>query len=73
LKLSFIFCMFWFLANYTYNFGLTKTSVSSSTVLSNTAAIFVYIIGMIFLNDKFHIVKGFFVLVSFGGVIIITL
>lgn len=65
--------MFWFFSNYFYNLGLVTTSVSSSTVLSNTSSIFVYVIALILMREKFHIVKGLFVLVSFGGIVIITL
>ena len=71
--LSFTFCMFWFFSNYFYNYGLVSTTVSSSTVLSNTSSIFVYLISLIFLKERFHIIKAIFVLVSFGGIIIITL
>jgi len=72
-KLSFIFCMFWFAANYFYNLGLVTTSVASSTVLSNTSAIFVFLIELLILREGFSVIKMIFVLVSFSGVLIITL
>ena len=70
--LSFTFCMFWFFSNYFYNLGLSSTTVSSSTVLSNTSAIFVYLITLVFLREKFDILRCVLVFVSFGGVILIT-
>ena len=72
--LSFEFAFLWFFSNYFYNAGLGSTSVSSSTVLSNTSSIFVYIMGLAMLPgvtfDKF---KALMVLMSFGGIVIITL
>jgi solute carrier family 35 protein F5 len=50
------------------------TTVSSSTVLSNTSSIFVYIFGIIVLPDvKFSYLRVLFILFSFAGVTIITL
>lgn len=65
--------MFWFFSNYFYNYGLSTTSVSSSTVLSNTSAIFVYLIALIFLKETFVILKAICVLLSFTGVVLIAL
>lgn len=65
--------MFWFFSNYFYNYGLSATSVASSSVLSNTTTIFVYLIGVIFMRDQIQLIKGIFVLISFGGVVLITL
>lgn len=42
-KISITFCMLWFCANYFYNAGLKYTLVSSSTVLSNTSMLFVFL------------------------------
>lgn len=39
-KLSAIFCPIWFCANYTYNLGLSLTSVSSNTILSTLSGFF---------------------------------
>jgi solute carrier family 35 protein F5 len=73
MMLSFTFCMFWFFSNYFYNLGLVTTSVSSSTVLSNTSSIFVYIIALVFLKERLNPIKAIFVIASFGGIVIITL
>ena len=64
----------WFLSNYFYNYGLSSTSVSSSTVLCNTSSIFVYIFGIILLEDvKFNILKALIVCVSFSGIVCVAL
>ena len=64
----------WFSSNYFYNFGLANTSVSSSTILSNTSSIFVYIIGMVLLpHVKFNPIKALMVLFSFGGIVLISI
>lgn len=64
----------WFASNYLYNSGLASTSVSSSTVLSNTSSIWVYIVSLMLLKGtKFDLVRAAMVLLSFGGVIVITL
>ena len=36
LPISLTFCLLWFLANYSYNFGLLYASITSSVVLANT-------------------------------------
>jgi len=64
---------FWFFANYTYNLSLSKTSVSSNTILSSTSGLFTLILGAITKTDKFSILKLFSVAMSFGGVVLVTL
>lgn len=65
--------MLWFGSNYCYNFGLSRTSLTSSTVLSNTSSIFVYILSLIILpGTKFNLFKAAMVLLSFAGVVVIT-
>lgn len=65
--------MLWFLANYFYNAGLKYTIVSSSTILSNTSMLFVCIFACIFLrSESITFFKLVGVLISFGGVTIIT-
>ena len=74
MKVSAEFMILWFASNYLYNSGLALTTVSSSTVLSNTSGIFVYIMGIFFLiGVTFNRVKLAIVVLSFGGVVLITL
>ena len=73
-KISLEFCILWVLSNVFYNSGLASTAVSSSTVLCNTSSIFVYAIGLCLLPGvKFEVIKVVTVLLSFGGIVMITL
>ena len=73
-RLSLEFCFMWFCSNYFYNSGLANTSVTSSTVLCNTSSIFVYLISLALLeNVKLDKLKGFLVLISFSGIVTVTL
>ena len=74
MKVSAEFMILWFTSNYLYNSGLALTTVSSSTVLSNTSGIFVYIMGLFFLiGVKFNQLKFAIVVLSFAGVFLITM
>lgn len=74
MKVSLEFMIMWFSANYFYNAGLASTSVSSSTVLCNTSSIFVYIAGLYLLDGvRFDLIKALMVLISFTGIVVVTL
>ena len=68
-----MFCVLWFLANFFYNLSLTATTVSSTTILSNTSSIFVFLLGFFFLRDRFTVPKLVAVLVSFSGIVMIAI
>ncbi|AAZ12914.1 hypothetical protein, conserved [Trypanosoma brucei brucei TREU927] len=51
-KCAAFFCPIWFLANSLFNASLAATSVSSVTVLSNTSAIWTFLLSLIFFNQK---------------------
>eukprot|EP00126_Sphaerothecum_destruens_P006221 Sdes_comp19271_c0_seq2m10272 len=73
--ISFIFCIFWFLANYTFNLSLIYTSLTSSTILSSTSGIFTLLLGTLVPQTKveeFCLRKLFFVFLCFVGVIFVT-
>ena len=67
--MSTMFCFFWFLANYFYNYGLSLTFATSSFILSNTSSLFVYIISLIIKIEKFNWKTFLGVIFGFGGVI----
>lgn len=69
IKLSFIFCLLWFAATYTYNLGLSLTFESTSFVLSNTSSVFVYLLSLILRRDKLAWISSIGVLIAFGGII----
>ena len=66
-----------FLANYLFNLSLTKTKVSSATLISSTSGFFTLFFSMLMSTDKprgMHLkVKFFIVCVSVCGVILVTL
>lgn len=73
-KISLMFCMLWFLANYFYNSGLNYTEISSSVILSNTSILFVLMFSLILLkSEKFSLLKLIGVLISFAGATMITI
>ncbi|CAI2368664.1 unnamed protein product [Moneuplotes crassus] len=70
---SLMFCMIWFGANYFYNAGLKFTLLSSSTILSNTSMLFVFLLSWLFLKSETSVfLKLVGVLVSFSGATVIT-
>ena len=71
--LSLQFAMIWFGSNYFYNYGLDNTSVTSSTVLSNTSSIFVYLLSLLLIRTtKFSLFRASMVICSFLGIVIIA-
>jgi len=73
IKLGLIFAPFLLIANYLYNEGLTLTTIASACIISNTSAIFIFILSMILLKNEFSYVKMLCVIVSFGGICLIAL
>eukprot|EP01135_Chromosphaera_perkinsii_P010394 Nk52_evm66s2118 gene=Nk52_evmTU66s2118 len=75
IRVSLIFCVIWFAANYSFNLSLYYTSVSSSTVLSSLSGFFTLILGAIFPSsvlDGFTASKLAVVVMSLCGVIMVT-
>ncbi|KAF8507143.1 hypothetical protein F5888DRAFT_1603171 [Russula emetica] len=71
--LASVFCFLWFLANWTINASLGLTSVASATILSSMSGFFTLIIGRIFHVDHFTLAKIGAVVISFAGVILVSL
>ena len=72
-RLSFEFCILWFLSNYFYNMGLANTSVTSSTILLNTSSVFVYVLSLLLLKGtKFDIFKAVCVVVTISGIVVVN-
>ncbi|KDO19210.1 hypothetical protein SPRG_15653 [Saprolegnia parasitica CBS 223.65] len=53
LVISAIIAPLWFIANYTYTISLSMTSVTSSTIISSTSAMFTFALSIYFLGEKF--------------------
>lgn len=73
LKVAAQFCPLWFMANYFYNSSLSLTSVSSSTILSSTSGLFTLILSICVLGESPDFCKFFAALLSFSGVVIISI
>jgi len=71
-KLSLMFCPIWFVANYTFNWSLAVTSVSSSTVISTSSSFFALIFAHIGGVDKITIKKLGAVMLTIGGVALVS-
>ncbi|KAA1468154.1 hypothetical protein DENSPDRAFT_833365 [Dentipellis sp. KUC8613] len=72
-KLSSIFCFFWFVANWSLTAALGFTSVASATILSATSGFFTLIIGRLFRVETLTIAKVGAVIMSFAGVLLVSL
>lgn len=68
IKISAMFCLLWFAANYFYNLSLNMTNISSNTIISNTSIIFVLIFSWLFLStEKYNWIKIAGIILCFGG------
>ncbi|CAF9908521.1 hypothetical protein IMSHALPRED_006696 [Imshaugia aleurites] len=72
LKLSFEFCILWFLANYFVAACLEYTTVASSTILTSTSSVWTLIFGSLLSVEKFTVKKLIGVLASLAGIILIS-
>lgn len=70
-KLSLVFCLLWFIANWFNNACFSYTSVASGTILSSTSGIFTLGLGAIFKVEKITFWKLVGITISFGGVCLI--
>ncbi|TFK30549.1 hypothetical protein FA15DRAFT_629746 [Coprinopsis marcescibilis] len=71
-QLASVFCIFWFIANWTVNAALDFTSVSSATILSSTSGFFTLAIGTLCRVEKLSFLKIFTVVISFCGVLLVS-
>ncbi|KAI0673464.1 hypothetical protein C8Q78DRAFT_1185476 [Trametes maxima] len=72
-NLAAVFCLLWFIANWTVNAALDYTSVASATILSSMSGFFTLGIGRIFRVETLTIVKIGAVFTSFVGVVLVSL
>jgi len=71
-RLSFEFCMLWFLANYFAAACLEYTTVASSTILASTSSIWTLLGGSVIGVERFTLRKLFGVLTSLAGIVLIS-
>ncbi|KAF9460780.1 hypothetical protein BDZ94DRAFT_1168927 [Collybia nuda] len=72
-KLALLFCFIWFIANWTVNASLNYTSIASATILSSMSGFFTLGIGHIFLVEVLSLGKVAAVLMSFLGVMMVSI
>ncbi|KZO90098.1 hypothetical protein CALVIDRAFT_523194 [Calocera viscosa TUFC12733] len=68
-----IFCILWFVANWSVNASLEYTSVASSTILASMSGFFTLAIGSALGVEPFSWAKIGAVVASFGGVLMVSL
>ncbi|KAF7969210.1 hypothetical protein HWV62_27907 [Athelia sp. TMB] len=71
-KLAAMFCIFWFIANWSVNASLNFTSVASATILSSLSGFFTLIIGRMFRVESLTLAKAGAVILSFCGSVLVT-
>ncbi|KAI1793881.1 hypothetical protein LXA43DRAFT_971541 [Ganoderma leucocontextum] len=71
--LAAVFCLLWFVANWTVNASLDYTSVASATILSSMSGFFTLGIGRIFRVESLTLIKIAAVIASFFGVVLVSL
>ncbi|KAL1999992.1 hypothetical protein VTN02DRAFT_3707 [Thermoascus thermophilus] len=71
-RLSFQFCMLWFLANYFAMACLQYTTVGSTTILTSTSGVWTLIFGAFIGVEKFTVRKFLGVFASLVGIILIS-
>ncbi|XP_044264040.1 solute carrier family 35 member F5 isoform X2 [Tribolium madens] len=74
-KISLIFCVLWFLANYSYQVALAQTEAGMVNVLSSTSSFFTLVLAAVFpssQSDKFTLSKLLAVLLSILGITLVS-
>ncbi|KAF3428309.1 hypothetical protein E2986_05333 [Frieseomelitta varia] len=75
-KIALMFCLLWFIANYTYQISLVKTESGVVTVLTSTSSLFTLFLAAFFPSnggDKFTLSKLVAVSVSILGLVLVGL
>ncbi|CAG9820957.1 unnamed protein product [Phaedon cochleariae] len=74
-KIALIFCLLWFVANYTYQVALSETEAGMVNVLSSTSSLFTLILASLFPSnpvDTFTFSKLVAVILSITGMILVS-
>lgn len=67
--------IFWFymLSNISFYYGLSLTTITSSLILNNTWIIFVFILSLLVMNEKFSYMKLLATILSVSGIVLVAL
>lgn len=74
-KTAFIFCLPFFIGQYSYQLSLSLTSAPVVNIISSTSGLFTLILTSIFptqFTDRFSFVKFIFIIISIGGTVLIS-
>ncbi|AEY97319.1 FAER331Cp [Eremothecium gossypii FDAG1] len=71
-KLSAVFCVLWFVANFVTNASLGFTSVGSATILSSTSSFFTLLLGVLMKTESASVLKVLGSVVSSLGIVLVT-
>ena len=63
----------WFFAQLTFNTSLELTSVTSNTILSSASALFTFLFAVVFLSERFTLIKLASIVALIGGTAMVTL
>jgi solute carrier family 35 protein F5 len=77
LRIAGVSALFWFSLNYFYNLGLLYATLTSSVIISNTSAAWVFVVSVSCLmptehKQRFCAKKAVFVAISVAGFVVIT-
>jgi solute carrier family 35 protein F5 len=72
-RFALLFAPLWFIANLTFNWSLSLTSVSSTTIISSSSGLFTLILGVLMRLNVFRWVKLLGILLTVGGVLCVAL
>jgi solute carrier family 35 protein F5 len=72
-RFAFFFAPLWFVANLTFNWSLSLTSVSSTAIISSSSCLFTLVLGIVLRQNVFRWVKVFGILLTVGGVVCVAL
>lgn len=73
-KIALMFCLLWFVANYTYQISLADTEAGIVNVISSTSSLFTLVLAAIFpsnLGDRFTLTKLVAVCISLSGLVLV--
>lgn len=74
-RIAFIFCLLWFMANYTYQLALAKTEAGMVNLLSSSSSLFTLLLSSLCPSnqaDKFTISKLVAVTLSLCGLVLVS-
>ena len=63
----------WWMSNYCYNYSLSYTTITSSTIISNMGCVFTFLFALSFRQEKYNNIKLTGVILAFLGSVLTSL